>query len=256
MSAGEVAIVSGGGSGIGRAVALRLAARGAEVGVIDIDAQGAARTVALVQEAGGQATALVADVASTDAVLAAIHGFEAATQGVDTVVAAAGIAKGGLVERMSEESWDEVVGVNLKGVFLLAKHAIPLLRRRGGGAFVAVSSDAGVMGAVAYGAYCASKHGVIGLIKAMALDHGSEGIRCNVVCPGFVETPMAARIFSRAPEGTKEAFERAVPMGRFARPEEVAAAIVHLASPEAAYTNGCVYLIDGGSSAGHMIGHA
>lgn len=256
MSAGEVAIVSGGGSGIGRAVALRLAARGAEVGVIDIDAEGAARTVALVQEAGGQATALVADVVSSDAVLAAIHGFEAAARGVDTVVAAAGIAKGGLVERMSEESWDQVVGVNLKGVFLLARHAIPFLRRRGGGAFVAVSSDAGVMGAVAYGAYCASKHGVIGLIKAMALDHGGEGIRCNVVCPGFVETPMAARIFGRAPAGTKEAFERAVPMGRFARPEEVAAVVAHLSSPDAAYTNGCVYLIDGGSSAGHMIGHA
>lgn len=158
------------------------------------------------------------------------------------------------MHRMSEAAWDHVINVNLKGTFLLARAGIPLLQQRGGGAFVAVSSDAGVMGSVAYGAYCASKHGVIGLLKAMAMDYGSQSIRCNVVCPGFVDTPMAAGIFAKAPEGTKEAFEAAIPMGRFARPEEVASVIAHLTCAEASYTNGNVYLIDGGSSAGHMIG--
>lgn len=255
MTGREVAIVSGGGSGIGRAVALRLAARGAIVGVLDRDAEGAAGTVARIVAAGGQAQALRADVSRSAEVETAVADFGAGTDGLDTVVAAAGIARGGLVHCMSEDAWDQVMDVNLKGTFLLARAAIPLVRKRGGGAFVAVGSDAGIMGAVAYGAYCASKHGVIGLIKAMALDYGAEGIRCNVVCPGFVDTPMADRIFSKAPEGTRAAFEKAVPMGRFARPEEVAHAVAHLSSSEAAYTNGCIYLIDGGSSAGHMIGH-
>lgn len=256
MADREICIVSGAGSGIGRAVALCLARRGALVGVLDRDRAAAEATVALVTAAQGSARALVADVSFADQVGAAIAGFAEGEGGIDTVVAAAGIARGGLVHRMSEEAWDQVVGVNLKGTFLLARATIPLLQRRGGGALVAISSDAGIMGAVGYGAYCASKHGVVGLIKAMALDYGAEGIRFNVVCPGFVETPMAERIFSRAPEGTRAAFERAVPMGRFATADEVAHAVAHLSSPEAAYTNGCVYLIDGGSSAGHMIGQA
>lgn len=250
----EVALVSGGGSGIGRAVALRLASRGAVVGVLDCDQAGANATVDLIVQAGGVAEVLVADVTRMGEVDVAVNGFAAAADGIDTLVAAAGVARGGLVHRMSEAAWDHVINVNLKGTFLLARAGIPLLQQRGGGAFVAVSSDAGVMGSVAYGAYCASKHGVIGLLKAMAMDYGSQSIRCNVVCPGFVDTPMAAGIFAKAPEGTKEAFEAAIPMGRFARPEEVASVIAHLTCAEASYTNGNVYLIDGGSSAGHMIG--
>ena len=250
----EVALVSGAGSGIGRAVALRLAGRGATIGVLDRDPVGAKETVALVKQAGGTAEALIADVSSLAEVDAAVADFAAVAEGIDTIVAAAGVARGGLVHRMSETAWDQIIDVNLKGTFLLAHAGIPLLQKRGGGAFVAVSSDAGVMGSVAYGAYCASKHGVIGLVKAMALDYGRQGIRCNVVCPGFVDTPMATGIFLKAPAGTREAFEAAVPMGRFARPEEVANAIAHLTSSEASYTNGNVYLIDGGSSAGHMIG--
>lgn len=255
MSKPKVALVSGAGSGIGRAVSLTLAARGAHIGVLDLSRESAEETVGLVREAGGSATTLLADVTSLDNLVAAVDSFAAAAEGLDTVVAAAGVARGGLVHRMSEAVWDHIIDVNLKGTFLLARQSIPLLQRRGGGTFVAVSSDAGVMGSVAYGAYCASKHGVIGLVKAMALDYGREGIRSNVVCPGFVDTPMATRIFSKAPQGTREAFEKAVPMGRFATPGEVAAVIAHLSSSEAAYTNGCVYLIDGGSSAGHLIGH-
>ncbi|MBN9235774.1 hypothetical protein QV13_07210 [Mesorhizobium hungaricum] len=254
MSTREIALVSGAGSGIGRAVSLVLAARGAHVGVLDLSRENAEETVALVDEAGGTATPLAADVSNLESLASAIDSFAHSGEGLDTVIAAAGVARGGLIQRMSEAAWDHVIDVNLKGTFLLARQTLPLLQRRGGGAFVAVSSDAGVMGSVAYGAYCASKHGVIGLVKAMALDHGREGIRSNVVCPGFVDTPMAQRIFSKAPPGTRAAFEKAVPMGRFAAPQEVAAVIAHLSSREAAYTNGCVYLVDGGSSAGHLIG--
>ncbi|WP_024927569.1 MULTISPECIES: SDR family NAD(P)-dependent oxidoreductase [unclassified Mesorhizobium] len=254
MMMSEIALVSGAGSGIGRAVSLILAARGAHVGVLDLSRESAQETVQLVEDAGGKATPLAADVSNLEGLASAINAFAQAGEGLDTVIAAAGVARGGLIQHMSEAAWDHVIDVNLKGTFLLARQTLPLLQRRGGGSFVAVSSDAGVMGSVAYGAYCASKHGVIGLVKAMALDHGREGIRSNVVCPGFVETPMAARIFAKAPPGTRTAFEKAVPMGRFAAPQEVAAVIAHLSSREAAYTNGCVYLVDGGSSAGHLIG--
>ncbi|WP_026622218.1 meso-butanediol dehydrogenase / (S,S)-butanediol dehydrogenase / diacetyl reductase (plasmid) [Ensifer sp. WSM1721] len=254
MANKEVALISGGGSGIGRAVALRLASRGATVGVLDRDRTGAEETADLISQAGGQAKVLIADVSRVTEVDVAVAEFVAAADGLDTLVAAAGVARGGLVHRMSEAAWDQVINVNLKGTFLLARAGIPFLQRRGGGAFVAIGSDAGVVGAIAYGAYCASKHGVIGLVKAMALDYGGQAIRCNVVCPGFVDTPMANGIFAKAPEGTREAFEAAVPMGRFARPEEVANVVAHLTSAEASYTNGNVYLIDGGSSAGHMIG--
>jgi NAD(P)-dependent dehydrogenase (short-subunit alcohol dehydrogenase family) len=186
MSKREIALVSVAGSAIGRAVSLILAARGARVGVLDLSRENAEETVDLVEEAGGTATPLAADLSSLENLASAIGSFAHSGEGLATVIAAAGVARGGLVHRMSEAAWDHVININLKGTFLLARQTLPLLQRRGGGSFVAVSSDAGVMGTVAYGAYCASKHGVIGLVKAMALDHGRQGIRSNVVCPGFV----------------------------------------------------------------------
>lgn len=224
------------------------------MGVLDVNQAGSEETANLIARRGGEAEVLTADVTHAEEVKAAVASFGDTFDGIDTLVAAAGVARGGLVHCMSEAAWDYVIDVNLKGTFLLARSGIPLLQRRGGGAFVAISSDAGVMGSIAYGAYCASKHGVIGLVKAMALDYGGQAIRCNVVCPGFVDTPMASAIFSKAPAGTREAFEAAVPMKRFAQPDEVANVVAHLTSADASYTNGHVYLIDGGSSAGHMIG--
>jgi NAD(P)-dependent dehydrogenase (short-subunit alcohol dehydrogenase family) len=113
----------------------------------------------------------------------------------------------------------QTIAVNLTGTFLLARHTIPQLIKRGGGSFVAISSDAGVQGASGYAAYCASKHGVNGLIRCLALDHGRAGVRSNAVCPGFVDTPMATREFATAPSGTKEFYQHTVPLGRFARPD-------------------------------------
>lgn len=153
---------------------------------------------------------------------------------------------------MELEAWDRVIGVNLTGTFLTARHTIPAIESSGGGSFVAISSDAGLQGASGFGAYCASKHGVVGLVRSLALDHGPAGVRCNAVCPGFVETPMADRIFAGTEPDERHRWEETVPLGRFARPEEVAEVVAHLTSDQARYTNGITYSIDGGSTAGYF----
>lgn len=250
----ENALVTGAASGIGRAIAVRLASRSALVAIVDIDEEGLEQTRSLISSAGGQAKSFPADMTNSTDVASVFERFATQVGGIDTVVSAAGIAKEGFIHKMAEADWDRVIAVNLKGTYLAAHYAVPSLLNRGGGNFVAISSDAGVQGAVGYGAYCASKHGVIGLVRCMALDYGSKGIRSNVVSPAFVDTPMANQIFARAPEGTREYFERAVPLGRFAKPEEVAAAVAHLTSDEASYSNGMVYIIDGGATAGYYNG--
>lgn len=158
----------------------------------------------------------------------------------------------GTAPDLSLLEWSRAIEVNLTGVFLTAKYVVPQLEASGGGAFVALSSDAGIQGAAGFAAYCASKHGVIGLVKSLALDHGPHGVRCNAVCPGFVETPMAERIFADLPEAERERWRGTVPLGRFGRPEEVADAIAHLSSPQASYVNGHTYVIDGGGTAGYF----
>lgn len=173
--------------------------------------------------------------------------------GLDTIVSCAGIAREALLHETSEQDWHEVIAVNLTGTFLLARHTLPWLLKRGGGAFVAISSDSGVHGAIGYGAYCASKHGVIGMVRCMALEYGPRGIRSNAVCPAFVDTPMADGIFDRAPQGSREIYRRLVPLKRFARAEEIANAVAHLSSDESSYTNGSVYMIDGGATAGYVV---
>lgn len=250
----EIALVTGAASGIGRAIALRLSERGAIVGLLDLNEDGLTETRAQITDAGGIADCLVCNVTRSDDVRHAIAGFVASRGGLDTIVTAAGVAREGYVHDVTEDDWDMVVDVNLKGTFLIAHHAIPHLLTRGGGNFVAIGSDAGVSGGVAYGVYCASKHGVIGLVRCMALDYGRKGIRCNIVCPTFVDTPMAEGIFSRSPSGAREYYENAVPIGRLARPEEVASSVAHLSSAEASYVNGMVYMVDGGATAGPYTG--
>ncbi|MEQ9491361.1 MAG: SDR family NAD(P)-dependent oxidoreductase [Alphaproteobacteria bacterium] len=250
----EIALVTGAASGIGRAIALRLSDRGAIVGLLDLDEDGLKDTRAQITGAGGTADCLVCNVTRSDDVKRAIAGFVASRGGLDTIVTAAGVAREGYVHDVTEEDWDLVIDVNLKGTFLIAHHAIPHLLTRGCGNFVAIGSDAGVAGGVGYGIYCASKHGVIGLVRCMALDYGRKGIRCNIVCPTFVDTPMAEEIFSRAPPGIREYYENVVPIGRLARPEEIASAVAHLSSAEASYVNGMVYMVDGGATAGPYTG--
>ncbi|WJF89629.1 SDR family NAD(P)-dependent oxidoreductase [Paraburkholderia bonniea] len=246
----ESALITGAASGIGRATALVLARRGADVALVDLDP---ARLQAVADEAaafGGKVLALRASVAHSADLQAAVQRAAQAFGGLHTVVAAAGIARKGRVTEISEDEWDQVIEVNLRGVFLLARHALPHMIASGGGSFVAVSSDAGLRGSIGYAAYSASKHAVIGLVRCLALDHAREGIRSNAVCPGFVETPMADELFAENPRYDRAFYENRMPLGRLARADEVANVIAHLSSPEASYTNGMFYTVDGGTTAG------
>jgi NAD(P)-dependent dehydrogenase (short-subunit alcohol dehydrogenase family) len=251
----ERVIVSGATSGIGRAIALRLAGRAIAIGVMGRRIEAANEVAEEIRRAGCGATVLIADVGSASQVENAINEFIAVHGGLDTLVASAGITVTGRVKDFGVSDWERIVATNLSGTFYLAKYSLPhLLETKG--TFTALSSDAGTHGAPGYGAYCATKHGVIGLIRCMALEYGRQGVRCNAVCPGFVETPMAYRLFDSMSEAELSYYKNSVPLGRFASAEEVAAVVSHLSSSEARYTNGMLYALDGGSTAGYYSGPA
>lgn len=244
-------LISGAASGIGRATAICLAKEGVALTLFDRNASAMAEVESACRNRGAAVIASAGDASLDTDVAAAVsravkaHGF------LSGVVAAAGIARKGDVTTLTDETWEITLAVNLTGPFLLARHAVPHLLHNPSSAFVAVSSDSGVRGSRGYAAYSASKHGVVGLIRCMALDHGPQGLRSNVVCPSFVDTPMADGLLKESGGGYDRAFyERRVPLGRFARPDEVADAIDHLLSPQAGYANGMVYMLDGGTTAG------
>jgi len=247
----EVALVTGAGSGIGRATAIRLARRASAVVLLDLSEEGLAATASDIERDGGTALSARTDVSDENQVRAAIERAKTKFGPLRTVAACAGIEVLGTALEMDTADWHKVLAVNLTGVFHTARHAIPAILEAGGGAFVALSSDAGVQGAQGFAAYCASKHGVIGLVRCLALDHGAQGVRSNVVCPGFVETPMASRIFDGMSHDEIDSWAKTVPLGRFAQPEEVAASIAYLTSDEASYVNGQVHTLDGGATAGY-----
>jgi len=244
------AFVTGAGSGIGRATALRLARAGAGVGVFDRDEAGVAATVEEVSASGGKAIGLVGDVTVPDQVSDAVARTVDELGGLDATAACAGIEVTGTVESMGVSDWDRAIAVNLTGVMLTARHAIPAMVADDGGAFVAISSDLGVQGAADWTPYAVSKHGVVGLVRCLALDYGPKGVRSNVVCPSFVKTPMADRILGESPPEEQEAWAKLLPLARFSSPDEIAAVLFHLLSRDSSYTNGLVYMVDGGETAG------
>ena len=249
---GETALVTGATSGIGRATALALARRGASVCALGRNEAAGAALVAEIEDGGGNAIFSAVDITRSDDVRAAVDLFAEAQGGLDTVVSSAGIAEVGSIVDLDEETWHRVIDTNLNGTFYLARHCLPHLLADGGGSFTAVSSDAGVWGACGYAAYCASKHGLNGLIKCLALDHGPRGVRANAVCPGFVETPMTDALFEDMSDDEIDYFRKSVPLGRFATPEDVANTITFLSSPAGAYTNGIMYMLEGGATAGYF----
>lgn len=252
MNAGPLVpsvIVTGAASGIGRGVAKTLAVSGVKLGLIDINAAALSSLVSECNELGADAYACAADVADALAVAEAVESFVERAGYLTCVVCCAGIALTGDVLSLSMDTWQRTLDINLTGVFMTAKYTVGHLIKYPDSAFVAISSDSGIKGSQGYSAYCASKHGVIGLVRCMALDYGKHGLRSNVVCPGFVDTPMAARLFN-GDDTVKKSYEDRIPLRRFAQVDDVANAVCHLLSPQASYANGMVYVLDGGTSVG------
>ena len=233
-------LVTGGASGIGAACVRRFQADGSTVAVLD-------RDVAMLERSMADAK-LECDVTDAPALAAAVDRAVALLGGLDVVVAAAGIAARGTVAETQPDDWDRVLAVNLRGVYLTGRAAIPHLRTAGGGAIVNIASQLGLVAAAGAAAYCASKGGVIQLTRAMAVDHGHEGIRVNCVCPGPTDTPLLEPYFGGAadPAAERRAYEAMQLHSRLVTPEEVADAVAYLAAPTASSTMGAALVVDGG----------
>lgn len=236
--AGKRALVTGAGSGIGAAVARRLAAGGASVVLADVRRDG---IEALGAELGGDAQPLLLDVRDEEAVAPAVAGL-------DVLANVAGIGSTQSAPDTPLEVWEDVFAVNARGTFLTCKHAIPDMAARGGGAIVNVASVAALVGLRNRAAYCASKGAVVALTRALAVDHVGEGIRVNAVCPGTVDSPWVRRLVEEVGESL-DALRARQPLGRLGTPEEIAEAVVYLASDRAGFVTGSVLTIDGGLTA-------
>jgi NAD(P)-dependent dehydrogenase (short-subunit alcohol dehydrogenase family) len=233
-------LVTGGASGIGRVTVERLRRDGAAVGVIDRNAAALAETDA--------DTVVEADVSRAEEIELAVARAARALGGLDGLVACAGIAGRGTVASTAPDEWDRIFSVNVRGTYLAARAAIPYLREAGGGAIVLVASQLGLVAAANAAAYCASKGAVVQLARAMAIDHGPEGIRVNTVCPGPTDTPLLEPYFAGVadPADERRRYEAAQLHGRLVEPAEVAEAIAYLLSPGAASTLGAALVVDGG----------
>ena len=251
---GKVVLITGGGSGIGEAAALLFAREGARIVVADYDLSRAADVGRRIRTAGGEVLAVQGDVSVSDDALkmvqAAVDGFG----GLDVVVNSAGVtARNALGPDATPEAvWDRVIEVNLKGSYLVSWHAVDYLKRSGGGSIVNLSSIMGLVGypkgmGGGFNPYPASKGGIVQLTKSMAIDLAPDGIRVNCVCPGFTETRLTEALLSDA--DTKQALEDRHPMGRLGQPEEIAYAVLYLASDESSFVTGIPLAVDGGYTA-------
>ena len=247
------ALVTGAASGIGRATATLLAERGAAVACVDVNGVGLAESVDAIEASGGKAVALTADVTDLAAVEAVVAAAVVEFGGLDGVANIAGVGDfTGDVTAIELDEWARVLAINLTGAFHVSRATIPHLRAAGCGAIVNVASQFGLVGCLASPAYCASKAGLIGLTRAMAIDHTSDGIRVNCVCPGPVDTPMLAWTVA-TPELTARERARTAGrnlVGRSGRPEEIAATIAFLLSDEIGFMSGSIVAVDGGWTAG------
>ena len=245
----KVAFVTGSASGIGRATALAFAREGASVVVADVSEQGNQETVRMIEKQGGRALAVRCDVRRVEDVRAAMDKTIEAFGRLDFAFNNAGIEYTiQPVAEITEEEWNRIIDVDLRGVFLCMKHDIPLMLEHGGGAIVNTSSGAGVKGFKGGAAYVAAKHGVVGLTKAAALDYASQNIRINAVCPGIIEAPMMDRFSGGTAEG-RQAVIAQEPIGRMGRPEEIATTVVWLCSDAASFVVGHALVVDGGQTA-------
>ncbi len=250
---GKVALITGGGGGIGRATCLAFAARGAKVAVVDFDAELGEETAALVRQAGGEARFVQADVTRSADVRAYVQAALDAYGRIDCFFNNAGI-EGKVVptQEYDEDMFDAVIAVNLKGVFLGLRHVLPVMLKQGAGTVVNTASVAGLFGGPGMPAYVASKHGVLGLTKVASADVAGQGVRVNAVCPGPVETRMMRSLESQRnpnnPAAIAEALRAGMPTGRYTQPEEVANMVLFLCSELSGNVTGTQFVIDGGRS--------
>jgi NAD(P)-dependent dehydrogenase (short-subunit alcohol dehydrogenase family) len=250
---GRVALITGAASGIGRATALLFAREGARVGVVDIDDARGRDAVRTITDAGGDALWVRADVsAAPDARRAAdtVAGWHGR---LDVLFNNAGISHVGVLHEIPEEEWDQVVAVNLRGVYLMAKYAVPHMIAHGGGCVINMSSGAALLGLERRAAYSATKGAVLALTRAMAVDYAGDHIRVNALCPGTVYTPFVERYLQRSyrdPSAALERLKQRQLTGTLGRPEEIAAAALYLASDDAEFITGAPLIIDGGMTGG------
>lgn len=243
---GKVAIITGAGSGIGRAAALLFAEEGARVAVADLSPSEGGRTAEEIQNKGGDASSVVVDVTQSAQVAKMVDRVLERFGQIDILYNHVGINRPNSVVELEEADWDVVVSTNLKSIYLACKYTLPHMLKRRKGSIVNTAGTFGFYGALGFAAYCASKGGVINLTKQMALDYGPYGIRVNCVCPGFIDTPMNANI----PPERVAAIIKTQPLGRAGQAEEVARAALFLASDEASFTTGSALLVDGGQLSG------
>jgi NAD(P)-dependent dehydrogenase (short-subunit alcohol dehydrogenase family) len=243
---GKVALVTGGSSGIGRESALAFARAGAKVVAADVDEKGGEETVSMIKDAGGDAIFVKTDVTDMDQVEALVAKTVDTYGRLDCAHNNAGIeGVGGACTECTEENWDRTIAINLTGVFNCCKAELPHLLKQGGGAIVNTASVAGLVGFPGLPAYVASKFGVNGLTKALALDYAKENIRVNSVCPGVIHTPMVDRVTGGDPEALK-AYAAAAPVNRLGEASEIAEAVVWLCTDAASFVTGINMPVDGG----------
>jgi len=239
---GKVALITGAGSGIGRATALLFAREGAKVAVVDCVAAGGQDAVKTIKESGGEATFIKADVSKATDVEEMIHKTTETYGRLDILFNNAGVIRIALVADLSVEDWDLVINTNLRAVFVASKLAIPIMLQQGGGVIINTSSVNGLGANSTIAPYCASKAGVILLTKTIAAEYGKQNIRANCICPGMIETAMME-------ESIPVLETEYVAQGRVGRPEEIAGTALFLASDDSSYVNGAALVVDGGWTA-------
>lgn len=261
--AGQVALVTGGGSGIGKATALAMAAEGATVAVADIAEAAARATVAEIEGAGGRAMAAVVDVAKEDSVAAAVAAVKDAVGPVDTLANCAGIVRNGTAMDTDLDTWNLILGINLTGLWLMCRAVLPQMVERKAGSIVNIASVGSLVASPSNAAYIAAKGGVATLTKSIAIDFAPYNVRANAICPGTVPTPLVINHYINRGEVSADNIEASLatthkryPLNRHGRPEEIAALAVYLASPaESGFMTGSLLPIDGGlSAAAWMVG--
>ena len=248
---GKTAIVTGAASGIGRGIALRLAEMGANIAVVDKDAPGAEATSTSIRNIGGSPIAIPCDVRSQQSCREAVDKTIAAFHRIDILCNNAGIIVRKDAVALSEQEWDNVLDVTLKGVYMLSHEVLPSMIRCGGGSIINTGSGWSLKGGPKAVAYCAAKAGVVNLTRAMAIDHGKDGIRVNCICPGDIDTPMLASECRQLNEDPRQFMKEAAnrPLLRVGTPEDVANAVLFLASDMARWITGACLVVDGGGLA-------